>query len=98
MTYGFIIGMLAHNQFTALALMKSGNVIVLGVPLVALLLPDKYEWPLYIFPQYWGFEALRRVFLDVELSRGLANALSLLFSVLLLLVLIPRIRRQFKLG
>lgn len=96
--YGFLIGLVAQNQLAAIAAMKSGNLVMVGIPLVAQFLSNKYKWLLYPFPNYWGFESLRRVFVDTGLSRASANALALITTFALLLVLAPRIRKRFQLG
>lgn len=98
LVYGFIIGLAAQTQLGAISVMKSGNTLVLGIPLAAQFLSDKLKWLVYPFPNYWAFEAMRRVFVETGLSRASADALALGLSLALLLLLVPRVKRRLRLG
>ncbi|MDQ7794743.1 MAG: ABC transporter permease [bacterium] len=61
---GFYVGAISDNQVSAIAGMKTGNLLFLLVPLLTLALPDRLESVLYPLPTYWTFLAYRGVLVE----------------------------------
>ncbi len=95
---GLVLGLLANNQITAIAVVKVLFIITQGIPVAALLIPARFLPVLYPFPNYWAFESLRRILVEPGLSTLLSNSIAFFSSLLLIAVMVPVIRRKFRLG
>jgi len=95
---GLVLGLLANNQITAIAVVKVLFIVTQGVPIAAMLLPARFLPVLYPLPNYWAFESLRRIILEPEMSTILSNSVALFSSVLLISLMVPTIKRKFRLG
>lgn len=94
---GFLIGLVSNNMITAIALMKVVGLFVSGVPLAALLLPDRLMWLLYPFPNYWSVEGFFRMFIHTDLPLAPANLVSALYSLVLVFLLLTRFGYRLRL-
>lgn len=92
---GFIMGYVCANQLTAIALLKLLAMALLGIPFAAVFVPKRFMWVLYPFPNYWSFEAMRRVLVEPGMSATAPNLLALLLSAGLLAVVLPPVSRKF---
>lgn len=93
---GFIMGYFCPNQLTAIALLKFIAMGLLGIPVAAIMIPDKFKWVLYPFPNYWTFEGMRRVLLDPGLSAAAPNLLAAVLGLGLLALVLPPVSRKFR--
>lgn len=58
---GFLIGALSNNQISGIANLKFVSILVLLLPGLSLVLPERYMPVLYWLPPYWVFAAYRAV-------------------------------------
>jgi ABC-2 type transport system permease protein len=93
---GFVMGYLCPNQLTAIALLKFIAMGLLGIPVAAMVMPARFKWVLYPFPNYWSFEAMRRVLLDPDLSTVAPNLLAAVLGLGLLALVLPPVSRKFR--
>lgn len=57
--FGYVMGIFAENQISALGLMKILMPAYLTIPLVSIFVPAGLHWIFVIFPQYWLFSAFQ---------------------------------------
>ena len=93
---GFAMGYLCANQLTAIALLKFIAMGLLGIPVAAIVMPVRFRWTLYPFPNYWSFEAMRRVLLEPGLSALVPNILAAALGLGLLALVLPAVSRKFR--
>jgi len=95
---GFFIGGLASNQISGIAMMKVLNLVIFLIPVAAIFVHNPYQYFFYPFPNYWVFRIFKNIFIgssgigDFWMSCGIALAL----SVILLVILLPFIRRRIQ--
>ncbi len=94
---GFLIGLISNNMVTAIAIIKVIGLPISGVPVAALFLPDRLKWLLYLFPNYWTFEAFYRLFIRTDLSLAPVNLVAALFSLGLVVVFVSLFGRKLRL-
>jgi len=94
---GFLIGLVSNNMVTAIGIVKVVALPISGVPVAALFLPDRLKWVLYLFPNYWSFEAFNRMFIRTDLPLAPVNLVAALFSLGLVAVLVSRFGRKLRL-
>jgi len=96
---GYLIGGLADNMISAIAVIKVLMVFFLGIPIGSLFVPEKFQWFFYPFPHYWGFQAYRSIFNDGQQAIGFAQAciIALVTSSIIILFLTPLMRKRLKL-
>ncbi len=95
--FGLLIGLVAHNQLTAIAATKILILPFMGVPVALIFIPQGIKSMFYPFPMYWSFESLYRVVVSTDLPIAATNVLCIGLSVALILPLIPGLRRAFRL-
>lgn len=95
--FGFLVGGLADNQISGIAVLKVLILVFTGIPLASLFVPEAYQWVFYPFPNYWGFQILRNVFTG-EGALGFWGSclVTLLFNAAVMVVLTPALRRRLK--
>lgn len=93
---GFAMGYVCPNQLTAIALLKLLALVLLGVPTAAIFVPEAFKWALYPFPNYWSFEAMRRVLVGEGASASGPVLLTAALSGTLLALLFPAVGRKFR--
>jgi ABC-2 type transport system permease protein len=94
---GFLIGLVSNNMVTAIAMIKVVSLLITGVTVAALFLPERLKWLLYPFPNYWTFEAFHRLLIRPELPLAPVNTVAALYSLGLLFVLVSRFGRKLRL-
>lgn len=95
---GLVLGLMSDNQITAIAVVKALFVLIIGVPVASLFLPQHLAWLAYPFPNYWSFVAIHQVFGATAHPIWLANSMALGASTAMLALLIPPVRRRLRLG
>lgn len=94
---GFLIGLFSNNMITAIGILKVISLPITGVPVAAMFLPDRLKWLLYLFPNYWTFEAFYRMFIRTDLPLAPVNLVAFIFSFGLVLILVFRFGRKLRL-
>jgi hypothetical protein len=61
---GLLIGRLANNQISGIAIMKVLNLVIFLIPIAAIFVHDPYQYFFYPFPNYWMFRILKNIFID----------------------------------
>lgn len=59
---GLLVGAFAQNQLSAIAMIKLIAPIYIGLPTIALFVPEKLKYLFYLLPNYWQFQALSNVY------------------------------------
>ncbi|MEW6243272.1 MAG: ABC transporter permease [Bacillota bacterium] len=95
--FGLLIGHVAHNQLTAIAAIKILILPFTGVPVALLFIPQSIERMFYPLPMYWSFESLYRVVVATDLPIVTTNLLSICLSLAMISLLVPGLRRAFRL-
>jgi len=95
--FGMLIGLISSNQLTAVATLKVlGFVASLGA-VGAMFLPARFQWLMYPLPSYWSFVSFQRL-LVLEQPAAVSNLLTIVGSTVILGLLVPTMRRVFRLG
>lgn len=55
-------GFFAHNQITAVAILKVVMPVYLMLPMLTIFVPERLHFLFYPFPNYWQFEALKPLY------------------------------------
>lgn len=98
MVVSLLIGGLASNQISGIAIMKVSNLVIFLIPIAAIFVHDPYQYFFYPFPNYWMFRILRNIFIDSG-SRGdfwLSCGITLALSVIILIILLPFLKRRIQ--
>ena len=66
---GLLIGGIANNQISGIAIMKVLNLVIFLIPIAAIFVHDPYQYFFYPFSNYWIFRILRNIFIDTG-SKG----------------------------
>jgi hypothetical protein len=66
---GLLTGMFAHNQITAIALLKIAMPLYLAVPLGSTFVPGGLRFLFYALPNYWQLEALKAMYAPSLVTR-----------------------------
>lgn len=89
--FGMMMAQFADNQITALGVIKFLMPVYLSIPILSIFVPAKWHPFFYIFPNYWVFVSMERVFIpapaNVPEYVGYWLALSAGFGMSLLIVL-----------
>lgn len=93
---GFLVGLISKNYVTANALYKPIGTCVTLIPAIALFIPDKLKYLLYIFPNYWTFEVFFRMFIKTELPNVSVIVLTAVFSIVTVAVLVVWAGRKLR--
>ncbi len=93
---GFLIGTLADNENSAIALIKGLGFVLLMLPMVSLFIPQNFQWPFYILPTYWVFRVVTIQALGLPGNIYLAWAVAMVYHIVLLAILFPVMSRKFR--
>jgi ABC-2 type transport system permease protein len=96
---GYIIGGMADSQLKAIALLKFYMLIYLTIPIVSVFIPRSWHPLFYILPNYWMWQTFEKVFLG-DLGGPnfwVSGIITLVYSMLLVVLALPVLRRQLKL-
>lgn len=93
---GMLTGLFAHNQVTAIAILKISMPVYVMLPLASLLVPEKLRFLFYVFPSYWQFEALKTIYAASLKAHGfwLSSAMTLVTGGLYLVVAAREFRKR----
>jgi len=58
---GLLIGGIANNQISGIAIMKVLNLVIFLIPIAAIFVHDPYQYFFYPFPNYWMFRILKNI-------------------------------------
>ncbi len=94
---GFLIGLTCSNVINAIAVIKVNALLITGVTLAFLSIPEQWKWLLYIFPNYWPVEGLDRMLIHTDLPTFPINAAAAGFGYGLLLILVSWFGRRLRL-
>lgn len=96
--FGFIIGGYADNLMTGIAIMKSLFFILMGIPIVAVFVPDKFQWVMYPFPNYWSFRVFKSIIIDkgTWLEVFKFGSFSVFLTVIMFLVMRSSLKKHLK--
>lgn len=93
-----LIGGLANNQISGIAIMKVLNLVIFIIPIAAIFVHDPYQYFFYPFPNYWMFRILKNIFID---AGGIGDfwmscGITLASSVIILIILLPFLKRKLQ--
>jgi ABC-2 type transport system permease protein len=93
---GFLIGGLADNLISAIAVVKFLMLAFMGIPIASLFTPDKFHWIFYPFPNYWAYQSCLKVFDggNQAFSFAVTNGITILLSLAVLALLVPVLNRK----
>lgn len=95
---GFLIGSLADNMISAIAILKVIMLFFAGIPIGSLFTPEKMQWLFYIFPNYWAFNSFKYVFSDNQIQSFNSSLLmTFLTGIVAVLIMVPFLKRNLKL-
>ncbi len=96
---GLAVGGLTDTQISAIAAIKLVMIVMTGIPLASLAMPAAWRWLLYPFPNYWVFQVFQNVFSRTHYGLGFwhSSLYVLLTSMVLLMLLMPVIRKRLRL-
>lgn len=99
LAWGFLIGGLSDNLLSAIAVIKGTMLFLIGIPIGSVFMPDSYRWIFYIFPNYWAFQVYRNIFNGNQqwISFNNASLISLAFSFIIIIVMIPMLNKRLNL-
>ena len=95
---GLLIGGIANNQISGIAIMKVLNLVIFIISIAAVFVHDPYQYFFYPFPNYWIFRILKNIFIDPG-SKGdfwLSCGITLALSVIILIILLPFLKRRIQ--
>ena len=98
MVVSLLIGGLASNQISGIAIMKVLNLVIFIIPIAAVFVHDPYQYFFYPFPNYWMFRILRNIFID---TGGIGDfwlscGITLGSSIIILAALFPFLKRKLQ--
>ncbi|MGF7057629.1 ABC transporter permease [Brassicibacter mesophilus] len=96
---GFIIGGIADNLISAIAVVKFLMLIFMGVPIASLFVPQNLQWIFYPFAHYWAFESYLNIFGGGNLQIGftVATLIAVALSIIMMLFVAPMLKKRLKL-
>jgi ABC-2 type transport system permease protein len=95
----YLIGGLADNQLKAGAILKFFMMVYLTLPIITIFIPRQWHVFFYILPNYWMWQTFESVIIAPTGGFGLwiSGLVTLISSLILVVVLLPVLRRQLKL-
>ena len=96
---GYVLGGFAGNQLEAIGLIKIVMFAYMTIPVLTIFVPENWQWPFYLLPNYWMFKIFENLFVGQTGAVGFwgATGLTLVSSVAYLLALAPLLRRRVQL-
>ena len=97
---GYLIGGFTETQVQAMSLLKIVNIVYLTIPIVSIFIPRGWHFLFYILPNYWMFIIFENIFVGQIGPVGFwgASLLTLASSFIVVLLLLPGLRKKLKLG
>ncbi len=93
-----VIGLLAENQLTAIAVMKVLGFVYLTLPLVSIFVSDRLQFLFYVLPNYWMFQMFKSLYVvDHLFDFWFSGLLTLVSGFILLIISVPFVRRKLRL-
>jgi ABC-2 type transport system permease protein len=95
----YLIGGFANSQLQAGAILKFFMIFYLTLPAISIFLPRDWHVFLYILPNYWMWQSFESVLIGSTGGPGLwiSGTIALLSGLVLVVVLLPVLRRRLKL-
>jgi ABC-2 type transport system permease protein len=95
----YLIGGFSDSQLQAGAILKFFMIFYLTLPAISIFLPREWHVFLYILPNYWMWQSFESVLIGSTGGFGLwtSGVIALLSGIVLVIVLLPVMRRQLKL-
>lgn len=99
MILGFIIGALADNLISAIAIVKFEMLIFIGIPIASIFAPQNFQWLFYIFPNYWAFQSYLNIFNgnNQPIGFALSSLFALILSIIIMIYIAFVLKRKLKL-
>lgn len=93
-----VIGLLAENQLTAIAVMKVLGFVYLTLPLVSIFVSNRLQFLFYVLPNYWMFQMFKSLYIaDHLFGFWFSGVLTLVSGLILLTISVPFVRRKLRL-
>lgn len=95
---GFIVGGLVNKQIEGMVVREVISLGIFTIPIAAIFVHDQYQYFLYPFPSYWVFRILKNIFIDAG-STGdfwMSCGITLASSVIILIILLPFLKRRIQ--
>lgn len=99
MILGFIIGGLADNLISAIAIVKFEMLVFIGIPIASIFTPQNLQWLFYVFPNYWAFQCYLNIFNgnNQPIGFALSSLIAFILSTVIMFFLIPVLKGRLKL-
>jgi len=95
---GFVIGGLAQDQISGIAIVKVFMIFMTGIPIASLFVPAAYRLVFYPFPNYWSFLVFQNIFTGSQAVGFWTSCLyTAAVSAVFLVLLLPVLRRRWNL-
>ncbi len=96
---GYLIGAVADNLISSIAVIKVLMLIFLGVPIGSVVAPEQYQWLFYPFPHYWAFWSNMQIvgYKGFPFSYGVTVLLAFLLGMIILSVVTLFFKRRLNL-
>lgn len=96
-TVGIIIGTIADNQNSAIAISKTIIFIFIMLPMIAVILPQKIQYFFYILPGYWVYNIILSGINETMINSFSSFIIALILHILVIIAMIPKMSKEFKL-
>lgn len=93
---GFLIGTIAENENSAIAIIKGLGFVLLMLPMLSLFVSQNFQWPFYIIPSYWVFRVVTIQALGLPGNIYLAWGIAMVYHMVILAVLFPIMAKKFR--
>lgn len=95
---GLLIGLLADNLISAIAVIKVLLFIFIGVSFGSLFVPQNFQWVFYLFPNYWGFQSFMNIFSSEPLNTGFLTScgITFIYNIFVLIILAKMMKKKLK--
>ena len=97
---GFLLGGLSNTQLQMMAIMKFVVMLYSALPILSILVPDKWLFLFYPFPNYWMFVIFQNIFVgsgSAPVGFWGACGLTMAVTLVYLAVLFPILRKKLRL-
>ncbi len=95
---GLLLGGLADNQISGIAILKVLFLVYTLIPMGSLFVHEALQWVFYPFPNYWMFVMFKNIYLGTQhIGFWAASIFTLITSIIYILLMVPVLRRTLKL-
>lgn len=100
LSWGLLIGGFSDNLISAIAIIKSTMIFLVGIPIGSIFVPASLKWIFYPFPNYWAFEVYLNIFNGNQQWISFNNSclISLAFSLLLIIGISPVLKKRLNMS